>query len=113
MVADGVTFLFQCQLRYGQACHLELIISEYIGGSSQWDPHHAKLIAKSSQLFNFLLHSNEFSTKDRSLNGCLFLKNLVNQSHITEDKKTSARASGPFVPCMVTVTHHADIKVFA
>jgi hypothetical protein len=29
------------------------------------------------------------------------------------DQETSARASGPFVHCMVTVTHHADINVFA
>ena len=90
MVADGVTFLFQCQLRHGQACPLGLIVSKYMGGSSQWDPHHAKLIAKTLQLFNSVLHSDEFSTKDRSLNGCLFLRNPVNQSHITEDKETSA-----------------------
>ncbi len=32
---------------------------------------------------------------------------------ITEDKKASARMSGPFVPCMVTVTHHADVNIFA
>ncbi len=52
MVADGVTFLFQGCLRYGQVCHLGLIVSIYKGGSGQWDSHHAKLIAKSSQLFN-------------------------------------------------------------
>jgi hypothetical protein len=46
-----------------------------------------KLIAKSLQLFYSVLHSDKFGTKVRSLNGCLFLRNSVNQSHITEDKK--------------------------
>jgi hypothetical protein len=75
--------------------------------------HHAKLIPKSSQLFNAVFYGNEIGTKDRGLNGCLFLRNPVNQSHITEDTKTSAGASDPFVPCMVTVTHHADVDIFA
>jgi hypothetical protein len=48
------------------------------GGSGQWDPHHAKLISKSLQLFNAVLHSHKFGTKDRGLNGGLFLRNLVN-----------------------------------
>ncbi len=77
MVADGVKFIFQGQLRYGPVCHLGLIVRIYKGGSSQWDPHHAKLIVKSLHFFNSVLHSNEFSTKDRSLNGCLFLKAIL------------------------------------
>jgi hypothetical protein len=38
MVADGVTFLFQGQLRYGRACHLGLIVSKYIRVQSMGSP---------------------------------------------------------------------------
>jgi hypothetical protein len=44
---------------------------------------------------------------------CFLETQLINQSHVTEDQEVSARVSGFFVPCLVSVgvAHHANIEI--
>ena len=87
MVADRVAFLFKGRFGFGQIGHLGLIVAVDKGRTSQGYSHHAKFIAQSPQLFNVVLHRNEFGTKDRGLNCGLFLGNPVYQSILQKIKK--------------------------
>ncbi len=58
-----------------------------------------------------MFHSNKFGAKDRGPNGQLFLQNPVDEGHVTEDEDPRVGTMGPFVPCMVTIAHHAMVNV--
>ncbi len=65
----------------GRVCNSGLIVAVDIRGSINGDTHHTKFIPQPPQLFHTVLHCDKFSTKNRGLDGRLFLGEPVDACH--------------------------------